>query len=180
MNNKIKMLKGELYNSSDPVLIKERAKAKELCQKYNTCDRESKETIIKDLFANSGENIIIEPNFFCDYGYNINVGNNFYMNYNGVILDVCEVTIGDNVLIGPNCGIYTAYHPLSLAERQSNLECGKKIKIGNDVWIGGNTVVLPGVTIGDNVVIGAGSVVTKNIPSNSLAFGNPCKVVRNI
>ena len=132
--------------------------------------------IIKKLFKSTGENYKINPPFFCDYGYNISIGENFYSNYNLIILDVCEVSFGNNVFIGPNVGIYTAGHPVDVELRNNGVEYGKKIKIGNNVWIGGNVTILPGVTIGDNVTIGAGAVVTKDIPSNVTAFGNPCKV----
>ena len=119
------------------------------------------------------------PNFHCDYGFNISIGEMFYANHNLVILDCNKVSFGDNVFIGPNCGFYAATHPIDKDVRKE-LEYSKPIKVGNDVWIGGGVTVLPGVTIGDNVVIGAGSVVTKDIPSNVVAYGNPCKVVKNI
>ena len=136
-------------------------------------------------------NVWIESNFQCDYGYNISVGENFYMNHNCVILDGGKVEFGDNVFIGPNCGFYTAGHPIDAKLRNKGLEYVKPIrnkgleyvkpiKVGNNVWFGGNVVVLPGVTIGDNVVIGAGSIVTKDIPSKVVAYGNPCKVIRKI
>ena len=120
----------------------------------------------------------IESNFFCDYGYNISVGENFYANHNLVILDGAKVEFGDNVFIGPNCGFYTAGHPIDIKSRNEGIEYAKPIKVGNNVWFGGNVSVMPGVTIGDNVTIGAGSVVTKDIPSNCVAYGNPCKVKR--
>ena len=124
------------------------------------------------------ENVQIESNFFCDYGYNISVGENFYANHNLVILDGAKVEFGDNVFIGPNCGFYTAGHPIDIKSRNEGIEYAKPIKVGNNVWFGGNVSVMPGVTIGDNVTIGAGSVVTKDIPSNCVAYGNPCKVKR--
>ena len=120
----------------------------------------------------------IESNFFCDYGYNISVGENFYANHNLVILDGAKVEFGDNVFVGPNCGFYTAGHPIDIKSRNEGIEYAKPIKVGNNVWFGGNVSVMPGVTIGDNVTIGAGSVVTKDIPSNCVAYGNPCKVKR--
>lgn len=122
----------------------------------------------------------IEPNFYCDYGFNISLGKNFYANHNLVILDANKVEFGDNVFIGPNCGFYTAGHPLDYVSRNKGLEYAKPIKIGNNVWIGGNVCVLPGVTIGDNVVIGAGSVVTKDIPANCLVAGNPGKIIKKL
>ena len=176
---KEKMLNEEYYDASGEELTKEREYAKDLCYDYNhtrPSEKEKLKNIIKKLFKSTGQNYRINPPFFCDYGYNISIGENFYSNYNLIILDVCEVNIGNNVFIGPNVGIYTAGHPVNVELRNDGLEYGKKIKIGNNVWIGGNVCILPGVTIGDNVTIGAGSVVTKNIPSNVTAFGNPCKV----
>ena len=178
---KEKMLNEEYYDASGEELTKEREYAKDLCYDYNhtrPSEKEKLKNIIKKLFKSTGENYRINPPFFCDYGYNISIGENFYSNYNLIILDVCEVNIGNNVFIGPNVGIYTAGHPVNVELRNDGLEYGKKIKIGNNVWIGGNVCILPGVTIGDNVTIGAGAVVTKNIPSNVTAFGNPCKVYK--
>ena len=178
-SEKEKMLNEELYDASGEELTKEREYTKDLCYDYNhtrPSEKEKLKNIIKKLFKSTGENYRINPPFFCDYGYNISIGENFYSNYNLIILDVCEVSIGNNVFIGPNVGIYTAGHPVNVELRNDGLEYGKKIKIGNNVWIGGNVCILPGVTIGDNVTIGAGSVVTKDIPSNVTAFGNPCKV----
>lgn len=180
MSEKEKMLSGELYNSSDEQLLKELTRAKKLCSKYNKLDIDEIEkckNIIKDLLSKTGKNFTIMPNFFCDYGFNIEIGENFYSNHNLVILDANKVTFGDNVQIGPNCGFYTSGHPLDY-ETRKELEFAKPIKIGNNVWIGGNVCVMPGVTIGDNSVIGAGSVVTKDIPSNVVAVGNPCRVIR--
>lgn len=126
------------------------------------------------------ENFLIEQPFMCDYGYNIAIGENFYSNHNLVILDCANVTFGDNVFVAPNCAFYTACHPIDYKTRNKGLEFAKPIKVGSNVWIGGNVVVLAGVTIGDNTVIGAGSVVVKDIPSNVVAFGNPCKVIKEI
>ena len=179
---KIKRDSQELYDGNyNDELKREMLKAKELCFKNNHLEPskiEERTEIIKKLFANVGKDVRIEPNFFCDYGYNISVGDNFYMNHNCVILDPGKVEFGDNVFIGPNCGFYTAGHPIDINLRNQGLEYAKPIKVGNNVWFGGNVVVLPGVTIGDNVTIGAGSVVTKDIPSNTIAYGNPCKVVK--
>ena len=184
MSEKEKMLAGLLYDASiDKELENDRYKAKDICFQYNQLkpsDKESREKLIKKLFAQTGENITVEPNFWCDYGYNIFVGENFYVNHNCTILDCAKVEFGDNVFIAPNCGFYTAGHPLDYETRNKGLEYAKPIKVGNNGWIGGNVVVLPGVTIGDNVVIGACSVVNKDIPSNSVAVGNPCKVIKKI
>lgn len=179
MTEREKMIQGELYYSGDEELVTERTHIKNLCLKYNSIkfsDLMERMDLIKDILGFVKGNITIEPNFWCDYGYNITVGENFYMNHNCVILDCAKVSFGDNVFIGPNCGFYTAGHPLDVEKRNAGLEYAKPINIGNNVWIGGNVTVLPGVTIGDNVTIGAGSVVTKDIPSNSVAYGNPCRI----
>lgn len=184
MSEKDKMLAGELYDANyNKELIEDWYKAKDICFEYNNLrpsDSEGKDKIIKKLFAKTGKQIIVEQNLGCDYGYNIFVGENFYMNHNCIILDGAKVEFGDNVFIAPNCGFYTAGHSLDYKTRNKGLEYAKPIKVGNNVWIGGNVIVLPGVTIGDNVVIGAGSVVNKDIPSNSVAVGNPCKVIKEI
>ena len=170
MSEEEKMLSGELYNSSDKQLVEKLIKAKKLCNQYNKLnveDIQKGNEIIKQLFSKTGKNFMIMPNFYCDYGFNIEIGENFYSNHNLVILDANKVTIGNNVQIGPNCGFYTSGHPIDKERRK--VEFAKPITIGNDVWIGGNVCVMPGVTIGDNTVIGAGSVVTKDIPSNVVA-----------
>ena len=180
MTEEEKMLNGLMYNSEDENLTKKLYKAKELCQIYNNLDItciNKRKAIIEKLFIKVGEKFTIMPTFYCDYGFNIEIGENFYANHNLVILDANKVSFGDNVFIGPNCGFYTSGHPLDKNERK-NGEYAKPIKVGNDVWIGGNVCVMPGVNIGNNVVIGAGSVVTKDIPSNVIACGNPCKVVK--
>ena len=183
MDEKEKMILGELYYANNEELVKERVKAKDLCYEYNNLkpsqEKERKE-ILKKLLGNTKENFFIEQPFICDYGYNIEIGENFYANHNLTILDCNKVKFGDNVFIAPNCSFYTAGHPLDVETRNKGLEYAKPIEVGNNVWIGGNVVILPGVKIGDNAVIGAGSVVTKNIPSNVLAVGNPCKVIREI
>ena len=183
MTEKEKMTAGVLYNSTDNKLSLDRINAKKLCHKYNNLEPdnyEKRKEILKQLFGKTKENFWIEPIFWCDYGYNIEIGENFYSNHNLVILDPAKVTFGDNVFIAPNCGFYTAGHPVDAQLRNELLEFAHPITVGNNVWFGGNVVVLPGVTIGDNVVIGAGSVVTKDIPSNVVAVGNPCKVLREI
>ncbi|MBP3463365.1 MAG: sugar O-acetyltransferase [Clostridia bacterium] len=184
MTEKEKMLKGELYDANyDANLIKERNIAKDKCYEYNNIKPsclEKRRELLKSILGETKEKFLIEQPFMCDYGYNIKIGQNFYSNHNLIILDANVVEFGDNVFIAPNCGFYTAGHPLDYERRNQGLEYAKKIKVGNNVWIGGNVIVLPGVTIGDNVVIGAGSVVNKDIPSNVVAVGNPCKVIKNI
>ena len=180
-SEKQKMLDEELYYSGVPELKEALLNSKEMCYDYNNLrprEFDKKKEILKKLLKKVGEECYIEPPFFCDYGFNTTLGDNFYANHNLVILDVCEVTFGNNVFIGPNVGIYTAEHPIDVEMRNKGIEYGKKIKVGNNVWIGGSVCILPGVTIGDNVTIGAGSVVTKDIPSNVTAFGNPCKVFK--
>lgn len=184
MSEKEKMLLGEIYDANyDEELMNERIKAKDLCYEYNhlkPSQINERTEIMKKILGKTKDNFLIEQSFECDYGYNIEIGENFYSNHNLVILDANKVVFGDNVFIGPNCGFYTASHPLDAETRNKGLEYAKPIKVGNDVWFGGNVVVLPGVKIGNNVVIGAGSVVTKDIPENSIAVGNPCKVIKNI
>jgi acetyltransferase-like isoleucine patch superfamily enzyme len=183
MSEKIKMLNGEQYLPSDNELSKERTKCKLLCQKYNALpyDKSKKRyKLLKKIIGKYSENLWIEQPFMCDYGYNIEIGKNFYSNHNLLILDPAKVIFGDNVLIGPNCGFYTAEHPLNQDIRSTGVESAKPIVVGNNVWIGGNVVVLGGVRIGNNVVIGAGSVVTKDIPDNSLVVGVPALKIRDI
>ncbi|MBR1386549.1 MAG: sugar O-acetyltransferase [Bacilli bacterium] len=184
MTEKEKMLTGNMYNANyDQELINERLSAKDLCFEYNNIkpsDLEYRHEILKKLIGKTKDSFIVEQPFYCDYGYNIEFGENFYANHNLVILDPAKVKFGDNVFIAPNCGFYTAYHPIEFDLRNEGLEFAKPIIVGNNVWIGGNVVVLAGVTIGDNVVIGAGSIVTKDIPSNSVAVGSPCKVIRKL
>lgn len=184
MTEKEKAAAGRIYDANyDEQLVQERLESKYLCYDYNRTHpaaQEERKTIIKKLLGKTGESFIIEPPFFCDYGYNIEIGENFYANHNCIILDGAKVTFGDNVFIAPDCGFYTAGHPLNAEQRAQGLEYAYPIRIGNNVWIGGHTTVLPGVTIGDNTVIGAGSVVTKDIPAGVVAVGNPCRVIRPI
>ena len=183
-SEKEKSKEGKLYDANyDAELLAERDLCKEKCYDLNNLRPQrinDKENIIKNLFGKTGKIFTIVSPFYCDYGYNIEVGENFFINMNCIILDEAKVTFGDNVFIAPNCGFYTAGHPLDVEQRNKGLEYAYPITIGNNVWIGAHVCVLPGVTIGDNTVIGAGSIVTKNIPANVLAAGNPCKVIRNI
>lgn len=178
-----KMLSGFLYSGIDKELEKMRIECKDLCFEYNTTkpsDKENREIILKKLFKKIGEKFTIEQPFYCDYGKHISIGKNLFINHNCVILDCNNVTIGDNVFIAPNCGIYTVGHPLDFKTRNECLEYARPIKICSNVWIGANTAILPGVTIGEGAVIGAGSVVKNDIPPNVLAYGNPCRVIKKI
>ncbi len=184
MTEKEKMLAGMIYDANyDPQLMTERLDCKELCRDYNELrpkNMQARTELLHRLLGEVKGNLLIEQPFVCDYGYNISVGKNFYSNHNLVILDCAKVSFGDNVFIAPNCGFYTAGHPLEASERNKGLEYARPITVGDNVWFGANVSVLPGVTIGDNCVIGAGSVVNKDIQANSLAVGNPCKVIRTI
>jgi len=181
-SEKEKMLAGELYFSGDQSLVDDRLMARMLTSEYNTTraiEEEEREEILKRLIVVKGD-AKIQPPFYCDYGYNIEVGENFYANFSCTILDVNRVIIGDNVMFGPNVQVYTATHPVDPTERIKGLESSKPITIGDNVWIGGGAIILPGVTIGKNTTIGAGSVVTKDVPENVLAGGNPCKVIKEL
>lgn len=177
-----KMLAGEPYRASDPDLVAGRLRARALCQQLNAlppADREGAAALVDELLGRPTDAYLTPP-FFCDYGVNITLGANAYFNANCVVLDVAPVSIGDNVLIGPAVQIYTALHPLDAAERRSGVESGQPVVIGDDVWIGGAAVICPGVRIGDRAVIGAGSVVTRDIPPGVFAAGNPCRVIREL
>lgn len=184
MTEKEKMLQGLIYDANfDPQLIRERVACKGKCFDFNLLrpsQLSERYALLRSLLGSVKGDLYIEPPFFCDYGYNIHVGDRFYSNHNLVILDGAPVTFGDNVFIAPNCGFYTAGHPLDVSRRNSGLEYARPISVGNNVWIGAGVSVLPGVTIGDNCVIGAGSVVNRDIPSGYLAVGNPCRPLRLI
>lgn len=183
MNQKERMHKNLPYKAWLDGLSEERLECKKKIYEYNHLPPErwgERTNLIKNILGSTGENIHIEEPFRCDYGSNIEVGENFFANYNLTVLDVGKVTIGDNAQIAPNVSIYTAGHPVHPDSRNSGYEYGIDISIGDNVWIGGSTCILPGVHIGNNVVIGAGSVVTKDIPDNVIAVGNPCRVIREI
>lgn len=184
MTEKEKMLAGMIYDANnDPQLIAERLDCKEKCYDYNHLrpkETDARRTLMQTILGHTDGDFLIEQPFLCDYGYNISIGRNFYANHNLVILDEAPVKFGDNVFIAPDCGFHTAGHPIDTEERNRGLEYARPISVGDNVWIGANVCVLPGVTIGDNCVIGAGSVVVNDIPSHSVAVGNPCKVIKTI
>lgn len=184
MTEKEKMLCQLLYDANyDEALLHERQRAKELCYEFNQLhpsETAKQKRILKELLGKMDDSTSIMQPFWCDYGYNIEVGRNFFVNHNCVILDGNKVVFGDNVFIAPNCGFYTAGHPIDAQQRNKGLEYAYPITVGNDVWIGAGVHVMPGVTIGSNVVIGGGSVVVHDIPDNVVAAGNPCSVIRPI
>lgn len=176
------MLAGEPYNPVDPELVVGRERARDLFHALNatgTRDQTARRRILAELFGRGGDSVILEPPFFCDYGSNIELGERVYFNFNCIILDVCKVRIGSFTLFGPGVQIYTATHPLDADERRTK-EFGKPVEIGSDVWIGGGAIILPGVRIGSRSVIGAGSVVTRDVEPGVLAAGNPCRAIRPI
>lgn len=179
-----KMQQGLLYDANyDPELIQARTRCKDLCFEFNHQKPSSlseQEKLIRSMFGKTGNHFCITAPFWCDYGYNIEVGENFYTNHNCVILDGAKVTFGDNVFIAPNCIFSTAGHPLDTEQRNQGLEYAYPITVGDNVWFGASVTVLPGVTIGSNTVIGAGSVVNRDIPSGVVAVGSPCRVLRKI
>lgn len=178
---KEKMLAGDLYDPLDPELSDDRVKTRLLIKELNESREDNpqrRSQILRQLIPQSGEGLWLQPPFYCDYGYNIVTGEKVFFNFNCVVLDVTYVRIGHRTMFGPNVQLYTATHPIDPVERASGAEYAKPITIGDDVWVGGSVVVCPGVTIGSRSVIGAGSVVTKDIPSDVFAAGNPCRVIR--
>jgi maltose O-acetyltransferase len=178
----VKMLSGELYDPLDPELVRARNRARELCRELNATregQSEERRHILRQLFGQGGDTVWMQPPFYCDYGTNIELGERVFFNFNCVVLDVARVTIGDYTLFGPAVQIYTATHPLDAALRRRQ-EFAKPIALGSDVWIGGGAILCPGVRIGSRSVIGAGSVVTRDIPDGVVAAGNPCRVIRSI
>ncbi len=184
MTEKEKMLAGEYYSAVDPELISELNAVKDIIHEYNLLrpsDLERRREMLLSLLGHvADDKVFINQPFYCDYGKQISVGRRFFANFNLTILDEAPVTFGDDCFIGPNVSIYTACHSTDPIERNSRREWARPVSIGCNVWIGGSVVILPGVTIGDNVTIGAGSVVVHDIPSNSIAVGNPCRVVKSI
>ena len=184
MTEKEKMLSQKLYDANyDEELIRERIECQERCFDFNQLrpsQTDEQEAAIRGIFQKTGERFVVVAPFWCDYGYNITVGENFYANRGMVILDAAKVTFGDDVFVGPDCGFYTAGHPVDFERRNKGYEYAYPITVGNNVWFGGGVRVMPGVTIGSDVVVGAGSVVTKDLPGGVVAAGNPCRVIRPI
>lgn len=178
-----KMLAGELYAAGDPELTALRTRARDLTRALNLTresDREERARLLRELLPRAGRNLWIEPPFYCDYGCHIHAGDFVFFNFNCVVLDVMPVTIGSGVMFGPAVQIYTATHPVDAAERRRGLEFARPVTIGSDVWVGGGAILCPGVTVGSRTVIGAGSVVTRDIPDDVVAAGNPCRVIRRL
>ncbi|MGO2638344.1 MAG: chorismate mutase [Enterococcus viikkiensis] len=181
LTEKEKMIAGKLYFAGDPELSADRRDARVKLRTINQeSDKDKREVFVKAAFGGTKKHVYIEPSISFDYGYNIFVGENFYCNFHNVFLDICPITIGDNCMFGPNVQLYTASHPIEPAKRNSGLELGKPITIGDNVWIGGSAVIVPGVTLGNNVVVAAGAVVTKSFPDNVVAGGNPAQIIKTI
>ncbi len=179
-NRREKMIAGELYDALEPELVASRDRARDLCQTLNAtreAEQDVRRDLLRQLFGKGGETVWMQPPFFCDYGWNIELGERVFFNFNCIVLDVCPVKIGDYTLFGPGVQILTPMHPLE-AELRRKQEFGKPIQIGSDVWVGAGALILPGVRIGSKTVIGAGSVVTRDIPDEVFAAGNPCRVIR--
>ena len=177
-----KMLAGELYDPMDPVLVRDRDRARDLCQDLNAtreAQTDERRRLLVELFGTGGETVWMQPPFYCDYGSNIHLGERVFFNFNCVVLDVCRVTIGDFTLFGPAVQVYTATHPMN-AELRRKQEFARPIEIGADVWVGGGAILCPGIRIGSRSVIGAGSVVTRDVPEGVFAAGNPCRVIRHL
>lgn len=177
-----KMLAGELYEALDPDLVAQRYRVRDLCQSLNAssdADEGLRRQLCRDIFGKGGDTVWMQPPFYCDYGTNIALGERVFFNFNCIILDVCQVCIGDYTMFGPSVQVLTAMHPMNAALRRKQ-EYGKPVEIGPDVWVGGGAIILPGVTIGAGSVIGAGSIVTRDVPAGMFAAGNPCRVIRKI
>jgi len=180
---KEKMLAGELYRSADPELVADVQSAQRLLAQYNAIPSDettAAAALLRRLIGSVGDGTVIRPLFACDYGYNIRIGRNGFINYNCVFLDCAAIEIGDNLQMGPAVQLYTAAHPLDADVRRSGLEYARPIRVGHDVWIGGGAIILPGVTVGDRCVVGAGSVVVHDVPPASLVVGNPARIVRTL
>lgn len=182
-SEKEKMIAGELYDPLDKQLVEDRRQTRLLIKALNETSEDNtaeRSRLLKELLPHAAPDLWLQPPFYCDYGYNMKVGERVFFNFNCIVLDVAPVTIGSRTMFGPNVQVYTATHPLNHLERSSGREYAKPISIGDDVWIGGSVVICPGVTIGDRTVIGAGSVVTKDVPADVFAAGNPCRVIKSL
>ena len=179
-SEKLKMLAGEWYDPADSELKKERQRARSLCRRLNQDAPDDLNRLVGQLLGGRPERLVITPPFFCDYGYNIEAEEDVYFNANCVLLDVCRIRIGRGTMFGPGVHIYTVNHPMEAVLRRTGREIGKPVVVGKDVWVGGATVICPGISIGDEAVVGAGSVVTRDIPAGVFAAGNPCRVVRSL
>lgn len=178
-----KMMAEDLYDVNDRQLVEQRERARDLYETLNQTsfhDTEGLQQLIKQLFGTVGTGSEVRPRFICDYGYNIHVGNNFFANFDCILLDTCPITIGDNVLLAPRVQIYTAAHPLDVGARTSWLGCGKAVSIGDNCWLGGNSVILPGVHLGNNVIVGGGAVVTRSFGDDVVIAGNPARVIKHL
>jgi maltose O-acetyltransferase len=176
------MTAGEMYDPLDPELVGARERVRDLCQALNATrerDADERRRLLTQIFARGGDSVWMQPPFFCDYGFNIELGERVFFNFNCIVLDVCQVRIGSFTLFGPSVQILTPMHPMN-AEQRRREEFGKPVTIGDDVWVGGGAIILPGVTIGSRSVIGAGSIVTRDVPDGVFAAGNPCRVIRAI
>lgn len=178
---KAKMIAGELYNPGDEELVKARVRAHTLSKEYNQLPVEQERTeMIKEIFGGTGERLHVEPGLRIDYGFNVSVGERFYANFDLVLLDTCPIAVGDNAMFGPRVSLVTPEHPLDPVERNSGVEFGRQITIGDNCWIGSDATIIGGVTLGDNVVVGAGSVVTKSFGDNVVIAGNPARIIKKI
>jgi maltose O-acetyltransferase len=182
MTEREKMLAGEMYDPLDPELVARRERARDLCWTLNAtreAEQEERRRVVRELFGAGGDSVWVQPPFYCDYGSNIELGERVFFNFNCIVLDVCPVRIGSFSLFGPAVQIYTPMHPFD-AEQRRREEYGKPVEIGSDVWVGGGAIILPGVRIGSRAVVGAGSVVTRDVPDGVFAAGNPCRVIRTV
>jgi maltose O-acetyltransferase len=180
---KARMLAGELYVANDPELVAAHLRAQELLARFNATPADAqheRRALLRELFARFGASSVLKPTLRCDYGFNISIGKRSFINFDCVLLDCNRITIGDEVQIAPGVHIYTATHPMDAAQRRSGIECALPVVIGDGAWLGGGVIVCPGVNVGQNTVVGAGSVVTRSLPANVVAVGNPCRVVRQL
>lgn len=179
-SEKSKMLAGEFYDAMDPELVAERRRAHALCRRLSTATNQDEQAAIVRELLGPHPSLAVTPPFFCDYGYNVKAGEQVYFNANCVLLDICSISIGAHTLFGPGVHVYTVNHPMDVRQRRTGLEIGKAVHIEEDVWVGGASVICPGVTVGARTVVGAGSVVTKSLPADVFAAGNPCRVIRSL